>query len=671
MQSFFESPGAMRGIAEVVDDTTVRHILNNQESAKFLGLTGNELRNKLSSELGEPAEVIRGWIKLAKQSRQTGKPVTGEYIDTRKEGKAWLSSTITSIGITPEGRLRFIYVIRDITARKEAEQHLSSLAEKHRHLLNLSRIIVGEKDLAQLLTKVAKAAQALTGSRTAACGHGYVNGIFTVGGAFWQEGASPCPPGESFHMTKGGVYMDLIQGQDAIRFTHEQLIKHPAWWGLPADHTPLKGLLGVRLTDENGQSNGVIMVSDKASGEFTEEDEYFLRQLGAVTSLALQHIEARQEVEQKAAEMESGVQARTAELQQAYDLIRQNQTRLQGLFENMAEGVILFDVQGKVLKINKAAGEILQIDPAVVEGTFYDSPYWKGSVTLPEGMILSRENLGPFLQGVLQQARQNLEVRVNLADGTQRWIRGSVAPLVSESFQVEGIIITFMDITAEKELQKERERLSLRLLEIQEEERKRIAYELHDDTAQYLSILKMQLGALAGSEEIQSPKIKEKLQYLEKDADRAFNDVRRYSHELRPAVLEKMGLAAALEQIADDYNKLGQITVEVTVEGQEPELPEGVKLGFFRIAQEALGNTRKHAKASRSVINLYYKKNRLELSVSDNGIGFDVAEAGQRARGQGSLGLMSMQERARLIGANLEIDSKPGQGTTVKVEMPL
>jgi two-component system NarL family sensor kinase len=101
---------------------------------------------------------------------------------------------------------------------------------------------------------------------------------------------------------------------------------------------------------------------------------------------------------------------------------------------------------------------------------------------------------------------------------------------------------------------------------VQEEERKRIAYELHDDTAQYLSILKMQLGALLQSDKIQSPELKEKLRYLEKDADRAFNDVRRYSHELRPVVLEHQGLLAALEQLADDINKLNAFKVELKVQ---------------------------------------------------------------------------------------------------------
>jgi PAS domain S-box-containing protein len=207
-----------------------------------------------------------------------------------------------------------------------------------------------------------------------------------------------------------------------------------------------------------------------------------------------------------------------------------------------------------------------------------------------------------------------------------------------------------------------------RITQVQEEERKRIAYELHDDTAQYLSILKMQIGALADSEEIQSPKVKEKLQFLEKDADRAFNDVRRYSHELRPTTLEHQGLVAALEQIADDFNKLGQLTVEVHLEGMEPELSEETKLGFFRVAQEAINNTRKHAKASQVNIDIRFNHKNLMMIVSDNGEGFNAKEALRKSSGKGSLGLLSMRERADLINADLKIESESGKGTKVTIK---
>ncbi len=139
-----------------------------------------------------------------------------------------------------------------------------------------------------------------------------------------------------------------------------------------------------------------------------------------------------------------------------------------------------------------------------------------------------------------------------------------------ERLEVTGYLVTVSDITQLKNdeiemarLNKQLKAYAQRIMLVQEAERKRIAFELHDDTAQYLSILKMQIGALINSGEIQNPKVIQKLEYLEKDADRAFNDVRRYCHELRPSSLENMGLTAAFDQLAEDYNKMGQFQVKV------------------------------------------------------------------------------------------------------------
>jgi PAS domain S-box-containing protein len=204
-----------------------------------------------------------------------------------------------------------------------------------------------------------------------------------------------------------------------------------------------------------------------------------------------------------------------------------------------------------------------------------------------------------------------------------------------------------------------------RITQVQEEERKRIAFELHDDTAQYLSILKLEIEALLNSGKIQSPEVLDKLEFLRRDAERAFNDVRRYSHELRPGVLEHLGLSAALEQIADDINKLNQTPVELFIEGVEPELSEEVKLAFFRIAQEALNNIRKHAQASKAIVDLRFNHRSVWMAIGDNGVGFKSQETFDKSGSKGSLGLMSMRERANLINADLKIESESGKGTKV------
>jgi PAS domain S-box-containing protein len=263
----------------------------------------------------------------------------------------------------------------------------------------------------------------------------------------------------------------------------------------------------------------------------------------------------------------------------------------------------------------------------------------------------------------------NYEFRILHKDGSTRWLAVNAVLI---QWQGKPATLGLMsDITIHKNMEDELKTYAQKITQVQEEERKRIAYELHDDTAQYLAILKLEIDSIIQSGKIKNSEILEKLKYLEKDAGRAVDDVRRYSHELRPGVLEHLGLVAALDQIIEDINKLKQLKVELTVEGEEGPLNEEVKLGFFRIAQEALNNCRKHSKALEASVILKFRENQLEMIVRDDGIGFDIQEARGRTGLRGSLGLMSMQERAKLIGANLKIESNPGKGTNISLEKDL
>ena len=153
---------------------------------------------------------------------------------------------------------------------------------------------MAQRSADELLATVADAARELTEARLSVCGHGYTGDEFRVGMASRAVGQSPCPPGEVFQVQQGGVYLELLHGGPSLRLSVAELVSHPAWWGLPAGHAPLRGLLGSRLVDALGQPCGLIMVSDKEDGgDFTDDDEAHLRQLASITSLALGHIEAR------------------------------------------------------------------------------------------------------------------------------------------------------------------------------------------------------------------------------------------------------------------------------------------------------------------------------------------------------------------------------------------
>jgi PAS domain S-box-containing protein len=323
--------------------------------------------------------------------------------------------------------------------------------------------------------------------------------------------------------------------------------------------------------------------------------------------------------------------------------------------ENMHDGVMVFNNENQVLDLNRAAEKMIGVSASELIGR-------------PAELVLDKL---PALRKYTQaNTPSEAEIYID-AEHKQGYYEVYVIPLYDRRRNLIGRVVSLHDLTERKKMENSLKDYAKRITQVQEEERKRIAFELHDDTAQYLSILKLQLDAVLKSGKIQDSEILEKLKYLVSDADRAFQDVRRYSHELRPAVLEHLGLQAALEQMADDINKLNKLAVEVDTEGEDPGLNEDIKLSFFRIAQEALNNARKHSQAGDVKISLRFTNNLIKMSVTDNGAGFNTQEAAIQAANRGNMGLISMRERANLIGADLRIESAPGKGTSVTAEMIL
>jgi signal transduction histidine kinase len=197
------------------------------------------------------------------------------------------------------------------------------------------------------------------------------------------------------------------------------------------------------------------------------------------------------------------------------------------------------------------------------------------------------------------------------------------------------------------------------------EERKRLARELHDSVTQTLFSIGLTAEAAASLVERDPVRAREQLDRLQELARAAMLEMRSLIFELRPAELETEGLAAALRKHVDVLRRLHEQEIELGVDG-ERRLPPQVEKGLLRIAQEALGNALRHSGADHVALSLAARDPRVSLRVSDDGRGFDPAEAALRSR---RLGLTSMRERAEALGGTLEIESEPGRGTTVRVEV--
>jgi two-component system sensor histidine kinase DegS len=227
--------------------------------------------------------------------------------------------------------------------------------------------------------------------------------------------------------------------------------------------------------------------------------------------------------------------------------------------------------------------------------------------------------------------------------------------------------------SAQKEEKRMEEHLHYLLQQItraQEEERKRLARELHDDTIQALVFHYQQIYDLTDSiQELPEPAVN-RINQLLKQTNKIIEDLRRLSQDLRPAALDRLGLLPALKRLASDIATPSGIETVVRVVGVERRLPTEVELVLFRITQEALRNAWKHAQATLVDIVVEFVQGKVRVKVRDNGKGFDVQQM-MDSRDRGKLGLAGMVERAKLLGGTLSVSSEPGKGTTLTAEIPV
>ena len=209
--------------------------------------------------------------------------------------------------------------------------------------------------------------------------------------------------------------------------------------------------------------------------------------------------------------------------------------------------------------------------------------------------------------------------------------------------------------------------LARRLINAQEEERRRLAGELHDDVSQRLALVAMHLDLMRASPPASRDNLIRELSVLYDETDLISSDIHEFSHELHPAVLEHLGLASALRRYCAEFSARRKIAIEMETTGEEPSMHLDTALAFFRIGQECVMNAAKHSGASDCKVSLTYARNRIALAVEDRGSGFDP----KSAQAKTGLGIQSMRERLRSIGGTLWIHSSPLHGTTVLAEARL
>lgn len=346
------------------------------------------------------------------------------------------------------------------------------------------------------------------------------------------------------------------------------------------------------------------------------------------------------------------------EAKRAAERLRASEERFRKVFDSAPIGMGLVGSDGRFMKVNDAFCSMVGYSQAELAGKTFSE------ITHPQDAAADRRLAEQVFAGKLQTYQ--LEKRYLTRAGQTIWGRLTVSGLLDGGGGTRYALGMVEDISERKRAEATKNQWVERIITAQEEERRRIARELHDGIGQIVTSLAVGLRSIEdeGCVESTVPRVR----ILRQAASTAVEDLRRIARGLRPSVLDDLGLYEALRQYARDYTLTQGIAVDLYIQGEEQPRPPGpVETALYRIVQEAMTNVAKHSAARHVGVVLNCGPSTISLVVEDDGCGFEVTGSKSAA----GIGIASMRERAALLRGTVEIESSPGKGTAVYVRIPV
>lgn len=428
----------------------------------------------------------------------------------------------------------------------------------------------------------------------------------------------------------------------------------------------IKSMLIVPMKCEE-EVRGTLCIASREYREFAEEEMELLTTVANQICICSENARLYQE------------QARMMEQ------VRASERSYRELFESAHDAIWIHDLHGNIMAANEPAAKLIGFDPEEIPGGLlgYDSekvPYKLDEYELSslplnvksflseESLSLAREMRDKLLQG--HMAVQPYEQQIMRADGTMATVM-LTTNLIARDGEPKAFQNIARDISKEKQMQENMRLYIQQITRAQEEESSRIARELHDSTAQELIALLHQVeGLLRDRAKLPLSEAKA-LWRIHEQIKGILQEVRYFSRDLRPSILDDLGLRAALEWLVEQLETEHKVECHLIVVGQERRLASEMEVMIFRIVQEAIRNIGKHSQASKAEVTVKFERKETTITVKDNGVGFQLLESVGDLTRAGKLGLAGMQERAQLLGGSLSIQSELGRGTTIVVKAPV
>ncbi|MBX7251797.1 MAG: GAF domain-containing protein [Candidatus Promineofilum sp.] len=658
----------------------------NQTALQFGGLT-------LADVVGKPFWEAYWWqispttqarLKAAIQRAARGELV---HYDVEVQGAGGRVITI-DFSIKPIHNLSGEVVLlipegRDITEMRATLESLKRAEARLAKANSVGQVVAATFDLEQIYREVLNAAREMLGAglvllfeydqdklhiRAAShddgldIGRGSVPADAGVAGEVWTTGRPVWLSGEECRRRRSEALMRLTG------YTPQAMLTVPVRW--------------------QDQVVGVLQAVDTREDAFLEGDLDSLQALGTWTAIAMGKARQHASLERRLHESEAIAQisralAETLEPENILELIAVNAQRI----APRTDWTVIHLLRGRPEKLFPAAsaGDAPPAEAYVItpgQGIAWQALSEGHLVNVADVREDTRASAFARAAGVRSMLVAPIQSR-NRPIGTISSVSRTPQTFTAEDERLLTILASQAAMAIENtqlfdsqrrartvaEQQRERLReLTQRLVTAQEDERLRISRELHDEAGQALTSLKISLDLLRSGLPAEQESLRARLADVAGLADETMETLRTLAHDLRPPGLDAFGLNVALEGLCYDFS--ARTALPVRYHGLDlPELPTAVALSMYRLVQEALTNTAKHAEATQVVVNVARGDGQLELSIADNGKGFPAEADAPRQRG--GIGLVSMRERAELLGGTLDIETSPGQGTRLIAGIPL
>jgi PAS domain S-box-containing protein len=349
---------------------------------------------------------------------------------------------------------------------------------------------------------------------------------------------------------------------------------------------------------------------------------------------------------------------------QSQAALRRSEAKYRELVQNTNSIIVRYDLLGNITFFNEYASKFFGFSEAQILGLNI-----LGSI-IPWRSSSGRDYRTMMVDYFKHPERYPTNEIENIRrDGSRAWVAWTNQPIRDDAGQIVEILSVGVDVTQRKQAQRQVRFLTHQLIKAQENERLRISRDLHDHIAQDLSTLKISLETLFVD---QPAATRSKVAQLTGILHRSIAAVRDMAYDLRPPGLDQLGLVKTLVLYCEDFGKAGDIEMDFAAAGvDELNLEYEVEINIYRLVQEALNNIKRHAGANRVTIRLVASSPDIVIRIKDNGRGFDVNDRQKWALKEKRMGLQSMVERVRLLEGKINIQSKPGQGTYILIEIPL